>query len=61
MRVGSRALAILTMLVAGAGDLVTKECLIASAWPTTFADDGNLKVNVSNLRRVLGSVDPGHD
>jgi predicted ATPase/DNA-binding winged helix-turn-helix (wHTH) protein len=61
VRIGSRALAILTLLVEGAGDLVTKEQLMAAAWPTTFVDDGNLKVNVSNLRRVLASVDPGLD
>jgi predicted ATPase/DNA-binding winged helix-turn-helix (wHTH) protein len=61
VRVGSRALAILTVLVEGAGNLVTKEKLIAAAWPTTFVDDSNLKVNVANLRRVLESVDPGQD
>jgi predicted ATPase/DNA-binding winged helix-turn-helix (wHTH) protein len=61
VRVGSRALALLTALVAGAGDLVTKEKLIAAAWPTTFVDDSNLKVNVCNLRQVLESVDPGQD
>jgi predicted ATPase/DNA-binding winged helix-turn-helix (wHTH) protein len=61
IRIGSRALAILTVLVEGAGDLVTKEKLIAAAWPTTFVDDSNLKVNVANLRRVLRSNDPGQD
>ena len=61
MRIGSRALAILTALVEGAGDLVTKEKLIASAWPTTFVGESNLKVNVANLRRALRSNDPGQD
>jgi DNA-binding winged helix-turn-helix (wHTH) protein len=61
VRVGSRALAILTVLVEGAGDLITKEKLFAAAWPTTFVDDSNLKVNVANLRRALASVDPGQD
>jgi predicted ATPase/DNA-binding winged helix-turn-helix (wHTH) protein len=61
VRVGSRALAILIVLVEGAGNLVAKEKLIAAAWPTTFVDDSNLKVNVANLRRVLESVDPGQD
>ena len=61
VRLGSRALTILTVLVAGAGDLVTKEKLIAAAWPTTFVDDSNLKVNVASLRRALESVDPEQD
>jgi predicted ATPase/DNA-binding winged helix-turn-helix (wHTH) protein len=61
VRIGSRALALLTVLVAGAGDLVTKEELIAAAWPTTFVDESNLKVNVSNLRRALGIVGGGQD
>ena len=59
--VGSRALAILTALVEGAGDIITKEKLIAAAWPTTFVDDSNLKVNVSNLRRALRFKDPSQD
>ena len=61
VRVGSRALAILTVLVEGAGDIVTKERLIAAAWPSTFVDEGNLKVNIANLRRVLASNDPEQD
>ena len=61
VRVGSRALAILTVLVEGAGEIVTKERLIAAAWPTTFVDEGNLKVNIANLRRALASNDPAQD
>jgi predicted ATPase/DNA-binding winged helix-turn-helix (wHTH) protein len=61
VRIGSRALAILTVLVEGAAGLVTKEKLIAAAWPTTFVVDSNLKVNVSNLRRALKSNDPSQD
>ena len=61
VRIGSRALAILTALVEGAGDLVTKEQLIAAAWPNTFVDDSNLKVNISNLRRALAACSPGQD
>src|SRR5215813_6145677 len=61
VRIGSRALALLTVLVAGAGDLVTKEKLIAAAWPTTFVDDSNLKVNIAYLRRALESKGSGRD
>jgi DNA-binding winged helix-turn-helix (wHTH) protein len=61
VRVGTRALAILTGLVQGEGDLVTKEKLIAAAWPNTFVEDSNLKVNIANLRRALATHDPGQD
>ncbi|TIU43339.1 MAG: transcriptional regulator, partial [Mesorhizobium sp.] len=61
VRVGSWAIAILTALVAAAGDIVTKQELIAAAWPTTFVDDSNLKVNVASLRRALEVIDPGQD
>jgi predicted ATPase/DNA-binding winged helix-turn-helix (wHTH) protein len=61
VQVGSRALAILTLLVERAGELVTKEELVAAAWPSTFVHQDNLKVNVANLRRTLGSRDSGHD
>ncbi|WP_292364374.1 winged helix-turn-helix domain-containing protein [Mesorhizobium sp.] len=61
VRVGSRAIAILTALVAAAGDIVTKQELIAAAWPTTFVDDSNLKVNVASLRRALEMIDRGQD
>lgn len=61
VRVGSRALAILTVLVEAAGELVTKEKLIAAAWPSTFVDDSNLKVNVAGLRRAIESLEPGQD
>src|SRR5262249_52550219 len=61
VHIGSRALALLTVLVESAGELVTKEKLIAAAWPTTFVDDSNLKVNIANLRRTLASTDPGQD
>jgi predicted ATPase/DNA-binding winged helix-turn-helix (wHTH) protein len=61
VHIGSRALAILTVLVEGAGELVTKERLVAAAWPNTFVDDSNLKVNIANLRRTLASKDPDED
>lgn len=53
VRVGHRALDILLALVERAGDLVTKQELIARAWPSTFVDEGNLKVHVAALRKAL--------
>jgi predicted ATPase/DNA-binding winged helix-turn-helix (wHTH) protein len=54
VRLGSRAFDILTALVERAGELVGKEELIARAWPKTFVDEANLKIQVSALRRALG-------
>ena len=54
VRLGSRAFDILTALVERAGEVVTKEELIARAWPATFVEEANLKIQVSALRRALG-------
>ena len=54
VRLGSRAFDILTALVERAGEVVGKEELIARAWPATFVDEANLKIQVSALRRALG-------
>jgi predicted ATPase/DNA-binding winged helix-turn-helix (wHTH) protein len=54
VRLGSRAFDILTALVERAGEVVSKEDLIARAWPATFVDEANLKIQVSALRRALG-------
>jgi DNA-binding winged helix-turn-helix (wHTH) protein len=58
VRIGSRALEILTVLVERAGELVCKRDLFARVWPDTFVEEGNLKVNVAGLRRALGEA-PG--
>src|SRR6478736_4116983 len=54
VRLGSRAFDILTALVEHAGEVVGKEELIAQAWPQTFVEESNLKIQVSALRRALG-------
>jgi len=54
VRVGSRALDILIALVERAGDLVTKEELLARAWPTTTVDEANLRIHIAGLRKLLG-------
>jgi predicted ATPase/DNA-binding winged helix-turn-helix (wHTH) protein len=53
VRIGCRALDLLTVLVERPGVLVTKDELIAYAWPTTTVDQSNLKVNMGALRRAL--------
>src|SRR5262245_8655835 len=54
VRIGGRALDILTALVERPGELVNKRELIARAWPSMAIDESNLKVNMVALRRALG-------
>jgi len=54
VRLGSRAFDILTPLIERAGEVVSKDDLIARAWPTTFVEEANLKIQVNALRRALG-------
>lgn len=54
VRIGGRALEILTALVETPGELVGKYALFARVWPETTVDESNLKVNIAVLRRALG-------
>src|SRR5258707_7553536 len=60
VRLGSRAFDILAALVERAGEVVGKEQLIARAWPRTFVEESNLKIQVSALRRALGDGQGGN-
>src|SRR6266481_2645220 len=60
VRLGGRAYDILAALVERAGEVVGKEELIARAWPQTFVEEANLKIQVSALRRALGDGQDGH-
>jgi predicted ATPase len=51
---------ILAVLVERAGEVVDKEQLIARAWPQTYVDESNLKIQMSALRRTLGDGQGGH-
>jgi DNA-binding winged helix-turn-helix (wHTH) protein len=53
IQIGTRALAILELLAERAGDVVSKEELIAHVWPDTFVQEGNVKVHIAAVRRVL--------
>jgi len=54
VRIGGRALDILTVLVEQAGETIEKRELIARVWPNVFVEESNLKVNMNALRRALG-------
>jgi predicted ATPase/DNA-binding winged helix-turn-helix (wHTH) protein len=60
VRLGSRAFDILAALVERGGEVVGKRELIARAWPETFVEDANLKIQVGALRRALGDGQGGH-
>src|SRR6267378_901586 len=60
VRLGSRAFDVLAALVERAGEVVGKEQLIARAWPHTFVEESNLKIQVSALRRALGDGQGGN-
>src|SRR4051795_6788179 len=60
VRLGSRAFDILAALVERAGEVVGKEELIARAWPQTYVEEANLKIQISALRRALGDGQGGH-
>jgi TolB-like protein/Tfp pilus assembly protein PilF len=51
--IGSRALDILGVLIERAGEVVSKDEIIAAVWPATVVEDSNLTVQISALRRVL--------
>ena len=52
---GQRALAVLAALAETPGRTVTKEALLARAWPDTIVEEGNLTVQVAALRKALGA------
>lgn len=59
IRIGSRALAILTVLVERAGEIVSKEQIFEQVWPDTIVEEGNLRVHITALRRALGERQGG--
>jgi predicted ATPase/DNA-binding winged helix-turn-helix (wHTH) protein len=56
VKLGGRALDILHLLVRRAGEEISKDDLIAFAWPKVHVDEHNLKVHISSLRRALGDT-----
>lgn len=63
---GTKPLNILSTLVAANGNLVTKDELIATAWPGLVVEENALQAHISALRRTLGEdggrivTVPGH-
>jgi predicted ATPase/DNA-binding winged helix-turn-helix (wHTH) protein len=59
IRLGSRALEILLLLVERAGELVGKQELIDRVWPNIVVDEAALRVHIGVLRKVLGDGQGG--
>ena len=55
LAVGQRGLRILQALLDAAGEPVSKQALLRSAWPGLVVEDSNLSVQVTALRKLLGS------
>lgn len=60
VRLGGRAIDLLTALVERPGELLTKAELMARAWPSAVVVEANLKVNMLSLRRALGDDADGN-
>jgi DNA-binding winged helix-turn-helix (wHTH) protein len=56
---GSRALDILIALVERAGEVVNQRELILRAWRGLVVESGNLRVQMTQLRRCLGEGEQG--
>ncbi|WP_335944340.1 winged helix-turn-helix domain-containing protein [Pseudomonas sp. G166] len=59
LRLGRRAVEILLVLLEHAGQVVSKQQLIARVWPTSVVEDTNLRVHVAALRKALGDGQAG--
>lgn len=54
VRLGSRALGLLVALVGRAGEVISKDELLAAVWPDTVVEEASVRVHMSILRKALG-------
>ncbi|MGC4011198.1 MAG: winged helix-turn-helix domain-containing protein [Pseudomonas sp.] len=54
VRIGSRALDILQVLIRQPGEIIGKDVIIAEVWGDTVVEEINLRVHIAALRRALG-------
>ncbi|MDR8732299.1 winged helix-turn-helix domain-containing protein [Burkholderia pseudomultivorans] len=54
VKLGSRAMDVLLVLLDADGAMVAKDELIRRVWPTTFVIENNLQVQISRIRKLLG-------
>ncbi|MGX5801362.1 winged helix-turn-helix domain-containing tetratricopeptide repeat protein [Bradyrhizobium sp. Arg314] len=58
---GHRGLKLLEALVARPGEILAKAELMDAAWPSTAVEEGNLTVQIAQLRKLLGPAVDGGD
>src|SRR5258706_4239753 len=56
VELGHRAIDVLLALVERAGELVDKDQLLGLVWPGVVVEENNLQVQVSALRKILGTA-----
>jgi DNA-binding winged helix-turn-helix (wHTH) protein len=54
LRLGSRAIDLLELMIMANGALVSKDEIMRRVWPETIVEENNLHVQVSALRKALG-------
>src|SRR5436190_8374639 len=54
IELGARAFDLLLVLLEADGALVTKDELLSRVWPGIVVSEGNLKVQISALRKAVG-------
>ncbi|SEU16793.1 winged helix-turn-helix domain-containing protein [Variovorax sp. OV084] len=54
VRLGSRAIGLLVALVGRAGEVISKDELLAAVWPDTVVEEASVRVHMSILRKALG-------
>lgn len=59
LRIGSRALELLGVLLESPGRLYSREELVSRVWPCTVVEETSLRVHMSALRRALGDGQHG--
>ncbi|WP_193364366.1 winged helix-turn-helix domain-containing tetratricopeptide repeat protein [Allomesorhizobium alhagi] len=59
--VGYRGLKLLAALVARPGEILSKAELMDAAWPGRAVEEGNLTVQIAQLRKLLGPAGDGSD
>ncbi len=57
--VGYRGLKLLAALVGRPGEILGKAELMDAAWPGTAVEEGNLTVQIAQLRKLLGPAGDG--
>ncbi|MFL9910346.1 ATP-binding protein [Paraburkholderia sp. RL17-337-BIB-A] len=56
---GGRAADLLITLLARPGEILSRDELVAAAWPRMFVEESSLRVQLAALRKALNQTDPG--